>query len=152
MTTKTILVLQSLFARYGKPEQLVSDNGPQFVSEEFGTFMKQNGVKHIKCSPYHPSSNGQAERFVHMFEQTVQAGEREGKPLDQRLENFLIIYRVTSHATIGEAPCKLFLGRDRRTCLHLIRSQLSTIVSEQKLFRRYLVIIKPSTENLLVSM
>ena len=50
-TTKTILVLQSLFARYGIPEQLVSDNRPQFVSEEFGTFMKQNGVKHITPHP-----------------------------------------------------------------------------------------------------
>ena len=59
--TKTIQVLRSLFARYGIPEQLVSDNGPQFVSEEFGIFMKQNGVKDIKCSPYHPSSNSQAE-------------------------------------------------------------------------------------------
>ena len=63
-TTKSLQVLRSLFARYGIPEQLVSDNGPQFVSEEFETVMKQNGVKHIKCSPYHPSSNGQAERFV----------------------------------------------------------------------------------------
>ena len=110
--TKTIQILRSLFARYGIPEQLVFDNGPQFVSEEFGTFMKQNGVKHIKCSPYHPSSNGQAERFVRTFKQAV---EREGKPLDQRLENFLIIYRVTPHATTwrgggGGGPCGLFLG------------------------------------------
>ena len=60
-TTKTLQVLRSLFARYSIPEQLVCDNGPQFVSEEFETIMKQNGVKHINCSPYHPSSNGQAE-------------------------------------------------------------------------------------------
>ena len=77
-TTKTIQVLRSLFARYGIPEQLVSDNGPQFVSEEFGTFMKRNGVKHIKCFPYHPSSNGLAEQFVLTFKQAVQAS-REGR-------------------------------------------------------------------------
>lgn len=64
---KTIQVLRQMFARYGIPEQLVSDNGPQFVSEEFSQFMKQNGVKHIKCSPYHPSSNGQVEHFVRTF-------------------------------------------------------------------------------------
>ena len=135
-TTKTLQVLRSLFARYGIPEQLVSDNGPQFVSEEFETFMKQNGIKHIKCSPYHPSSNGQAERFVLTFKQAVQAGEREGKPLDQRLENFLIMYRVTPHATTGETPCKLFLGRDLRTHLHLIRSQLSTFFRIKQAFQK----------------
>ena len=126
-TTKT-QVLRSLFARYGIPERLVSDNGPQFVSEEFETFMKQNGVKHIKCSPYHPSSNGQAERFVRTFKLALQTGERVRKPLDQSLENFLIMYRVTTRATTGETPCKLFLGRDLRTRLHLRRPQLSTIV------------------------
>ena len=135
-TTKTLQVLRSLFARYGIPEQLVSDNGPQFVSEEFETFMKQNGVKHIKCSPYHPSSNGQAERFVRTFKQAVQAGEREGKPLDQRLENFLIMYRVTPHATTGETPCKLFLGGDLRTSLHLIRPQLSTFVRNKQAIQK----------------
>ena len=43
-TTKTIQVLRQLFARYGIPEQWVSDNGPQFVSDEFSEFMKENGV------------------------------------------------------------------------------------------------------------
>ena len=134
--TKTLHVLRSLFARYGIPEQLEPDNGPQFVSEEFETFMKQNGVKYIKYSPCHPSSNGQAERFVRTFKQAVQAGERKGKPLDQRLENFLIMYRVTPHATTGETGCKLFLGRVLRTCLYLIRPQLNTLVRNKQAIQK----------------
>ena len=114
-TTKTIQFFKRLFTRYGLPEQLMSDNGPQFVSEEFETFMKRNGVKHIKGSPYYHSSNGQVGRFVRTFKQAVQAGKREGKPLDQRLENFLIMYRITPHTTTGEAPCKFILGRELRT-------------------------------------
>ena len=55
-STATINILQSIFASEGIPLQLVSDNGPQFVSEEFETFLKRNGVKHIKSAPYHPSS------------------------------------------------------------------------------------------------
>ena len=135
-TTKTLQVLRSLFARYGIPEQLVSDNGPQFVSEEFETFMKQNGVKHIKCSPYHPSSNGQAERFVPTFKQAVQAGEEGSQASRSKAGKFLDNYRVTPHATTGERPCKLFLGRDLRTRLHLIRPQLSTFVRNKQAIQK----------------
>ena len=46
-TSTTINVLRYLFAAYGLTKQLVTDNGPQFTSEEFSTFCKQNGVKHI---------------------------------------------------------------------------------------------------------
>ena len=61
---KTVDVLRELFSRYGVPTQIVSDNGPQFVSQEFEHFLKMNGVQHIKSAPYHPSTNGLAERFV----------------------------------------------------------------------------------------
>ena len=40
------------------------DNGPQFVSEELESFLRRNGVRHIHTSPYHPASNGAAERLV----------------------------------------------------------------------------------------
>ena len=63
-TSKTVEALQALFAKYGLPEQLVSDNEPQFTSEDFSQFMKMNGIKHIRSAPYHPSSNGLAEHFV----------------------------------------------------------------------------------------
>jgi len=72
-TTHTITELRKLFAAHGLPKQLVSGNGPQFTSVEFATFCKVNGVKHIRCAPYHPSSNGQAERFVQTFKRAMKA-------------------------------------------------------------------------------
>ena len=96
---QTIIVLRQLFASYGLPLQLVSDNGPQFTAIEFQRFLKGNGVKHIRCSPYHPSSNGLAERFVRTFKQAMKAGEADGLPLSHRLHNFLLSYRATPHAT-----------------------------------------------------
>ena len=54
----TIQHLRQLFARFGIPESIVSDNGPQFAAEEFCQFCHLNGVKHLRVAPYHPSSNG----------------------------------------------------------------------------------------------
>ena len=39
--------LRETFARYGLPEQLISDNGPQFVSEELETFLRVNGNTYV---------------------------------------------------------------------------------------------------------
>ena len=61
--SRTIDKLSKLFSSYGLPEQIVTDNRPQFVSEEFATFAKLNGIKYIKSAPYHPSTNGAVERL-----------------------------------------------------------------------------------------
>ena len=51
---KTIDRLRYIFSHYGLPEQLVSDNGPQFVSLEFKHFMKENGIRHLPVASRHP--------------------------------------------------------------------------------------------------
>ena len=65
----TIYKLRVWFAAYGLPEEVVSDNGPEFIASEFVDFLKQNGVKQKLVPPYQPSSNGAAERTVQIFKQ-----------------------------------------------------------------------------------
>ena len=60
----TISKIRSIFSTHGLPEQIMSDNGSGFTSSEFEEFLSDNGIKHIRTSPYHPSSNGLAERAV----------------------------------------------------------------------------------------
>ena len=66
----TIIILRELFAKYGMPVHCVSDNGPQFRSEEFARFLKMNAVKYARGTPYHAASNGLAERMVQSFRTT----------------------------------------------------------------------------------
>ena len=62
---KTLAVLFSWFCEEsGFPTTLVSDNGPQFTSNEFSSKMSKWKIKHILTPPYHPASNGLAERGV----------------------------------------------------------------------------------------
>ena len=60
-----------MIASYGLAEEIVSDNGPQFVSAEFEMFLKKNGVQQTPIPPYHPASNGSAERPVQTGKQAL---------------------------------------------------------------------------------
>ena len=120
----TIAILRCVFAAYGLPEQLVSDNGPQFVSLEFADFLRSNGVKHICTAPYHPSSNGAVERLVQTFKQLMKAGEHGGLTLQHQLQNILMTYRSTPHAITGISPASLFLGRPIPTRFDLLRPEV----------------------------
>ena len=90
-THKTIEMLSHHFAVfYGLPEEIVSDNGPQFVSEEMLHFMKKYGIQHTRVPRYHPASNREAERYVQILKQALRTSNIEpGKSLQLRLSSFL---------------------------------------------------------------
>ena len=74
---QVISSLSQLFARFGIPKQLATDNGPQFVAKEFSEFCRQQGILHSLTPPYHPQSNGQAERLIQSFKKAVKKGTEE---------------------------------------------------------------------------
>lgn len=105
-TSQTITMLRDLFAStVPVPEQLVSDNGPQFTSEEFQIFLKRNRISHITSAPWHPATNGQAERFVQSLKQALRDVQNNNIALHEKLSHFLFAYRNATHATTNQAPC-----------------------------------------------
>ena len=118
---RTIDELCKMFSMNGLPEHIVSDNGPQFVSEAFAKFLSSNGIKHTRSAPYHPATNGLAERFVQSLKQSLKATQSSDLSLTRRLSDFLMTYRSTVHSTTGVTPSSLFLQREIRTRFDLLR-------------------------------
>lgn len=112
--------LRELFSRFGVPEVLVSNNGPQFVTKQFEEFVKLNRMKHVRSAAYHLSMNGLAERFVRTMKEAVRK-DCQGRPLELRLVSFLLTCKNTPHARTQQSPASLLFGRSLRTRLDLLR-------------------------------
>ncbi|KHJ97813.1 integrase core domain protein [Oesophagostomum dentatum] len=78
-TAATLREIRMLFARFGNPRVIVSDNGTQFTATEFQEFCKKQGIDHVRSPPFHPQSNGQAERFVDILKRTLQKIKEGGR-------------------------------------------------------------------------
>ncbi|XP_048731638.2 uncharacterized protein K02A2.6-like [Ostrea edulis] len=128
---KTIEILRTVFARNGITEQIVSDNGPQFTSREFDDFTKKNAIKHFKSAPYHPATNGLAERFVQTFKRSMNSMKNNEMSLNKKIANFLLLYRNAPHSVTNETPATLFHGKNLRTFLDLIRPDTRKIVADK---------------------
>ncbi|XP_039449423.1 uncharacterized protein K02A2.6-like [Culex pipiens pallens] len=112
-----------MFSRLGMPTLIVSDNGTQFTSAEFAEFCASNGIHHTTTAPYHPQSNGQAERFVDTFKRPVKKISEGRGTIEEALDIFLLAYRSTPNrcAPEGKSPAEIMFGRKIRTCLELLR-------------------------------
>lgn len=132
-TAATIAILDGLFASYG-PTTIVSDNGPQFTATEFKTFLPDSGVKYHKLTaPYHPATNGQAERYVQTTKDALKAMATTRGSLQQNINEFLHQYWKALHTTTGRPPALLFLGRNIRTRIDLVRpDSVDTKVTEKQ--------------------
>ncbi|XP_024868818.1 uncharacterized protein K02A2.6-like [Temnothorax curvispinosus] len=120
----TIAILDELFATYGIPTTVVSDNGTQFTSAEFKAYLQASGVKyHKRTAPYHPATNGQAERYVQTTKDKLNKMATTRNTLQRDLNEFLRQYRRAPHSTTGQPPALLFLGRNLRTRLDLVRPE-----------------------------
>ena len=122
-SSATIEQLRTMFAQFGLPDTVVTDNGPSFRSVEFDNFLQKNGIKHLQSAPYHPATNGLTERAVQIFK-TGMKKMREGT-LQERMARVLFTYRTTPHTTTGVTAAELLMGRRLRTRLDHLKPDLS---------------------------
>ena len=107
----TIDLLEVDFAHLGYPHTLVSDNATTFTSEEFQEWCKSREIVHLTGAPYHPATNGAAERLVQAFKGSL---TKSATPPRVSLQRFLMQYRRTP-LLCGYSPGELLNGRQIRT-------------------------------------
>ena len=103
--------LETVFALFGIPKVLKSDNGPPFNGEEFSKFARQQGFHHRKITPRHPMANGMCERFVKTLKRVIQTTESSHENFREAITNFLRNYRSTPHSTTEKTPYELMFSR-----------------------------------------
>ena len=106
----TVEALRTLFARYGLPHELVSDNG----------------FKHTLRPPYHPSTNGLAETHLQTLEAMYQS-------VQHKAADALFRYRNTPHTTTDKTPAQLFLKTESKTRLSLVKPSLQRHVEKKQI-------------------
>ena len=129
-TSKTIEALRAMFSTHGLPSQIVSDNGPQFLSTEFKPFLQMNGIQHLTSAQYHPRTNGLAERFVRTMKESFK-NDRSTASLQYKLDTFLLKYRNCPHATTGNSPAVMLMGRPLRCHLGLLKPEIAKGVMKE---------------------
>ena len=96
-----------IFAEFGIPKNLKSDNGPPFTGYEFKNFSKYMGFHHQRITPLHPESNGLVEKFNAGLGKIIHTAKVEGKNWRVELQSYLRNYRATPHLTTNETPANL---------------------------------------------
>lgn len=127
-----ITVLREIWARFGLPKQVVSDNGPPFSSSEFSEFLAGNGIEQIFSAPYHPASNGAAENAVKICKRAIKKALKQGVEVHTALCRFLLAYRNTEHATTGDSPANILQGRSLRMRLDCLKPEREARVAARQ--------------------
>ena len=136
MTANQVITLcKSQFSRHGIPDVLITDNGPQFSSYQFRHFTQEYQFNHLTSSPYHPQSNGMAEKAVQTVKRLMKKAVHDGKDLQLAL----LEYRNTPWSDTIGSPAQRLMGRRTKTLVPTTGSLLQPKTIDPTLVRKELI-------------
>uniref|UniRef100_A0A914WMU4 RNA-directed DNA polymerase n=1 Tax=Plectus sambesii TaxID=2011161 RepID=A0A914WMU4_9BILA len=113
---RTIKALEEIFDVMGPCTTIVTDNGPPFNSKEMVDFYNKYAIDHVTAPPFHPASNGLAERFVRTFKEGMLKMKLSGQnDRLKALRSILRDYNWSPHSTTLIAPAQMMFQRQIRT-------------------------------------
>jgi len=114
-------IARETILRCGRPEEMVSDNGREFVSvwedslTKFGQLLAECGIEHLKCAPYYPQGNGKAEAFIKTLDWELLSRRTFDtlEELQAALDRYLTYYNnYRRHSALGwQTPISRYAGR-----------------------------------------
>jgi hypothetical protein len=103
----------NIFSRFGIPLEIITYNGPAFISTKLTQFLAKLGVKHFTSSSYYPQGNGQAEstnkNMVRIIKRLIEDKPRQWHTL---LTYALWEDRTTTKVSTGFTPFQLVYGQE----------------------------------------
>ncbi|CAI6366913.1 unnamed protein product [Macrosiphum euphorbiae] len=131
-----IRVLQEVFAFFGLPEEIVSDNGPPFGSWLFNSYGNQSNIKITKTPPFHSQSNGLAERAVQTvkkyFKKYILDRELNNLTVKEKVVRFITVYNTTPSTVTAQSPADRMFSYKLRSILSSINPKSKVTVKEKK--------------------
>ena len=126
---ETIDLMQRQFARWGIPDEIVTDCGKNFDSAEFSQFCQRKKIKHTKSSPHHHQSNGKSESAVKIAKTMLRKSAKTTlNPYEALLDQ-----RNTPTAGMTTSPIQRFLNRRTKTEIPMKTTLLTPKLAEQVL-------------------
>lgn len=121
MAKETIQFLSELFARYGFPYSLITDNGSQLTSREFSDYCASAGITLLHTPPFWPQANGEIERQNRSLLKGMKIAQLNKTDWKKELLDYLLMYRATPHVVTGKSPAELLFKRPLRDKLPMVR-------------------------------
>ncbi|KAJ8371257.1 hypothetical protein SKAU_G00112850 [Synaphobranchus kaupii] len=115
-----IMRCKAQFARYGQPDRVITDNGPQFACERFRRFAESWGFAHVTSSPRHPQSNGKAESAVKIVKSLCKRAKLDGTDAWMAI----LHWRNTPTEGLDSSPAQRLMARRLKTSLPVVDSLL----------------------------
>jgi transposase InsO family protein len=114
---ETVKFFNGIIHRFGVPNSIITDNGTNFVGQEFIDFCNEHGIRVDTAAVGHPRTNGQVERANGMILQAVKARifkrlEKFGNRWLAELPAVVWSLRTTPSRATGRTPFFLVFGSE----------------------------------------
>ncbi len=128
LTSKAVIQkCKEQFARFGIPNEVISDNGPNYASAEFTQFSKEYNFVHTKSSPKYPRGNSKSEITVKIAKSLLKKAKRDNQ--DPYLA--LLQYRNTPITELGASPVQLLMNCRTRATLPITDKLLQPTIQRK---------------------